>query len=73
MYLDGSTDVLTDYERRKSELTDSELKYYQEMLAIQANYSKLQNQAKVEDAAIANKTNAAPKAYFLIPQEEVNR
>lgn len=73
MYLDGSTDLLTDYERRKSDLTDSELKYYQDMLAIQANYSKLQNQAKVEDAAIANKTNAAPKAYFLIPQEEVNR
>lgn len=73
MYLDGSTDLLTDYEKRKSKLNDSELKYYQEMLAIQANYSKLQKQAKIEDDAITSKTNTGPKAYFLIPQEEVNR
>lgn len=73
MYLDGSTDLLNDYERRKSNLNDSELKYYQDMLEIQTNYSKLQNQAKIEDDAITNKTNTGPKAYFLLSQEEVNR
>lgn len=73
MYLDGSTDLLTDYERRKTNLNDSELKYYNDMLEIQTNYTKLQNQAKIEDDAIASKTNTGPKAYFLIPQEEVNR
>lgn len=73
MYLDGSTDLLNDYERRKSNLNDSELKYYQDMLEIQTNYSKLQNQAKIEDDAITNKTNTGPKAYFLLSQEDVNR
>lgn len=73
MYLEGSTDLLPDYESRKSSLNDTELQYYQEMLAIQANYSKLKQEANNEDIAIINKTNSMPKTYFLITQEEVNR
>lgn len=70
MYLDGSTDLLTDYESRKSSLVDSELKYYQEMLEIQANYSKLAREAKIEDEAIKSKINQRPKTYFLITEVE---
>lgn len=72
MYFDGSTDLLTEYGNRKSELTDLELKHYQEMLDIQRNYSNLQQHAKIEDEAIKNKKNTLPKTYFLI-KEEVNK
>ena len=73
MYLEGSTDLLSDYEKRKNKLNNSELKYYQEMIDIQSNYSNLQQQAKIEDDAITNKTNTRPKIYILLTQEEVNK
>lgn len=73
MYLDGTTDLLKEYESRKFNLNDSELEYYQKMIEIESNYSKLQQQAKAEDDAILNKNSIGPKSCFFLTTEEVNK
>ncbi len=67
----GSTNLLLEYESRKYQLTESELKYYNEMLNIQSEYDKLVQQANQE--VEKGKENPILKNYFVFPEEEVNR
>lgn len=70
---EGSTDLLKEYENKKSNLNDSELGYYQEMLEIENEYQKINQQSKIEEDAIANRTNTTTRAYFIFDEKEVNR
>lgn len=70
---DGSTDLLKEYENKKGNLNDSELGFYQEMLEIENEYQKINQQSKIEEDAIANRTNTTTRAYFIFDEKEVNR